>query len=66
MQVASSALQGTWFNVHYCFFIVVLKTIENIGVSYLKNSQEYNTKLENELRKLKFLDSVSMMCVTIR
>lgn len=37
----------------------LLKTIENIGVSYLKNSQEYSTKLENELRKLKFLDSAS-------
>ncbi|XP_072264568.1 DNA primase large subunit [Pyxicephalus adspersus] len=32
----------------------ILKSIENLGVSYVKGSVEYNTKLENELRKLKF------------
>ncbi|KAM4771446.1 DNA primase large subunit [Rhinophrynus dorsalis] len=32
----------------------LLKTIENLGVSYVKSSDDYNAKLENELRKLKF------------
>ncbi|KAE8603257.1 hypothetical protein XENTR_v10014277 [Xenopus tropicalis] len=32
----------------------LLKAVENLGVSYLKNSDDYNKKLEQELRKLKF------------
>ncbi|KAK2544834.1 Prim2 [Columba livia] len=32
----------------------LLKTVENLGVSYVKNSDQYNSKLESELRKLKF------------
>ncbi|KAM8953430.1 DNA primase large subunit [Pelodytes ibericus] len=32
----------------------LLKTVENLGVSYLKSSEEYINKLENEFRKLKF------------
>ncbi|KAM5163039.1 DNA primase large subunit [Mantella aurantiaca] len=32
----------------------LLKSIENIGVSYVKSSLDYNAKLEIELRKLKF------------
>ncbi|XP_077345639.1 DNA primase large subunit-like isoform X1 [Lithobates pipiens] len=32
----------------------LLKSIENLGVSYVKVSADYTTKLENELRKLKF------------
>ncbi|XP_077345637.1 DNA primase large subunit-like isoform X1 [Lithobates pipiens] len=32
----------------------LLKSIENLGVSYVKVSTDYTTKLENELRKLKF------------
>ncbi|XP_069582822.1 DNA primase large subunit isoform X3 [Ranitomeya imitator] len=37
----------------------LLKTIENLGVSYVKGSPEYNAKLEAELRKLKFSYSAS-------
>ncbi|CAI9598805.1 unnamed protein product [Staurois parvus] len=32
----------------------ILKSIENLGVSYLKGSLDYNSKLENELKRLKF------------
>ncbi|XP_068137529.1 DNA primase large subunit [Hyperolius riggenbachi] len=32
----------------------LLKSIENLGVSYVKCSEEYNAKLRNELKKLKF------------
>ncbi|KAG8445565.1 hypothetical protein GDO86_010368 [Hymenochirus boettgeri] len=32
----------------------LLKAIENLGVSYVKNSEEYNRRLEQELKKLKF------------
>lgn len=32
----------------------LLKSIENLGVSYVKVSTDYTAKLENELRKLKF------------
>ncbi|XP_018429485.1 PREDICTED: DNA primase large subunit-like, partial [Nanorana parkeri] len=32
----------------------LLKSIENIGVSYVKGSLDHNAKLESELRKLKF------------
>uniref|UniRef100_A0A8D0BYW3 DNA primase large subunit n=1 Tax=Salvator merianae TaxID=96440 RepID=A0A8D0BYW3_SALMN len=32
----------------------LLKVIENLGVSYVKGSKEYNSKLESELRALKF------------
>ncbi|CAH2248790.1 DNA primase large subunit [Pelobates cultripes] len=32
----------------------LLKTIENFGVSYMKTSEDYKSKLEAELRKLKF------------
>ncbi|XP_075720260.1 DNA primase large subunit isoform X1 [Rhinoderma darwinii] len=32
----------------------LLKAIENLGVSYVKGSPDYNAKLQNELRKLKF------------
>ncbi|XP_064912251.1 DNA primase large subunit isoform X3 [Columba livia] len=32
----------------------LLKTVENLGVSYVKNGDQYNSKLESELRKLKF------------
>ncbi|KAK2533993.1 Prim2, partial [Columba guinea] len=32
----------------------LLKTVENLGVSYVRNSDQYNSKLESELRKLKF------------
>ncbi|KAJ7423533.1 DNA primase large subunit-like protein [Willisornis vidua] len=32
----------------------LLKVVENLGVSYVKNGDSYKTKLENELRKLKF------------
>ncbi|NXE37682.1 PRI2 primase, partial [Ptilorrhoa leucosticta] len=32
----------------------LLKVIENLGVSYVRSTDSYKTKLENELRKLKF------------
>ncbi|XP_068926788.1 DNA primase large subunit isoform X3 [Petaurus breviceps papuanus] len=32
----------------------LLKIVENLGVSYLKGSEQYQSKLENEIRKLKF------------
>ncbi|KAH0504023.1 DNA primase large subunit [Microtus ochrogaster] len=32
----------------------LLKTVENLGVSYLKGTEQYQSKLEAELRKLKF------------
>ncbi|XP_045150778.1 DNA primase large subunit [Echinops telfairi] len=34
--------------------VKLLKAVENLGLSYMKGSQEYQSKLENELRKLKF------------
>lgn len=37
----------------------MLKTVENLGVSYVRNSDQYNSKLESELRKLKFPYKVS-------
>ncbi|MEE6476557.1 hypothetical protein FKM82_011124 [Ascaphus truei] len=32
----------------------LLKTLENLGVSYVKSTDQYKSKLEGELRKLKF------------
>ncbi|XP_065488220.1 DNA primase large subunit isoform X3 [Caloenas nicobarica] len=32
----------------------LLKIVENLGVTYVRNSDLYNSKLESELRKLKF------------
>ncbi|XP_074778598.1 DNA primase large subunit isoform X2 [Athene noctua] len=32
----------------------LLKVVENLGVSYVRSSEPYRTKLESELRKLKF------------
>ncbi|XP_058162908.1 DNA primase large subunit isoform X2 [Dasypus novemcinctus] len=34
--------------------VKLLKSIENLGVSYMKGSEEYQSKLEAEIRKLKF------------
>ncbi|KAM3930395.1 DNA primase large subunit [Leptodactylus fuscus] len=39
----------------------LLKTVENLGVSYVKGSPEYNAKLDSELRKLKFSQPVTEM-----
>uniref|UniRef100_A0A2K5M5L5 DNA primase large subunit n=1 Tax=Cercocebus atys TaxID=9531 RepID=A0A2K5M5L5_CERAT len=36
------------------FFFLVLKSVENLGVSYVKGTEQYQSKLESELRKLKF------------
>lgn len=33
---------------------VVLKTIENLGVSYVKLSEQYTKKLESEFKNLSF------------
>lgn len=41
------------------FFCPVLKVIENLGVSYVRGSDVYKTKLGAELRKLKFPYRVS-------
>lgn len=38
---------------------LVLKTVENLGVSYVKGTEQYQSKLEAELRKLKFSYRVS-------
>lgn len=40
-------------------FPLVLKTVENLGVSYVKGTEQYQSKLEAELRKLKFSYRVS-------
>lgn len=37
----------------------MLKVVENLGVSYLRGNECYKTKLEAELRKLKFPYRVS-------
>lgn len=37
----------------------MLKTVENLGVSYVKGTEQYQSKLEAELRKLKFSYRVS-------
>ncbi|XP_061051183.1 DNA primase large subunit isoform X2 [Eubalaena glacialis] len=34
--------------------VKLLKAVENLGVSYVKGSEQYQNKLETELRKLKF------------
>ncbi|XP_060225803.1 DNA primase large subunit isoform X2 [Meriones unguiculatus] len=34
--------------------VKLLKTIENLGVSYVKGTEQYQSKLEAEIRKLKF------------
>lgn len=34
--------------------VKLLKAVENLGVSYVKGSEQYQTKLEAELRKVKF------------
>lgn len=44
-------------------FIAVLKTVENLGVSYVKHGSQYKLKMDNELRLLHFPyrpDTVSM------
>ncbi|XP_067884446.1 DNA primase large subunit [Heterodontus francisci] len=41
------------------FSLLVLKSVETIGVSCIKASEPYNKKLEHELRKLKFPYRVS-------
>lgn len=49
-------LSLTWC---FSFFSPVLKVVENLGVSYVRSSDSYKTKLEFELRKLKFPYKVS-------
>ncbi|PNJ23841.1 PRIM2 isoform 2 [Pongo abelii] len=34
--------------------VKLLKSVENLGVSYMKGTEQYQSKLESELRKLKF------------
>lgn len=41
------------------FFCPVLKVVENLGVSYVRGTDVYKSKLEGELRKLKFPYRVS-------
>lgn len=41
------------------FFFLVLKAVENIGVSHVKGHEPYQNKLEAEIRKLKFSYRVS-------
>lgn len=40
-------------------FSPVLKVVENLGVSYVRGNDVYKTKLEAELRRLKFPYKVS-------
>lgn len=37
----------------------MLKSVENLGVSYVKGTELYQSKLEAEIRKLKFSYRVS-------
>ena len=37
----------------------VLKAVEHLGVSYVKGSEQYQSKLEAEIRKVKFSFRVS-------
>lgn len=37
----------------------MLKAVENLGVSYVKGIEPYQSKLENEIRRLKFSFRVS-------
>nr|XP_020016436.1 DNA primase large subunit isoform X3 [Castor canadensis] len=37
----------------------LLKTVENLGVSYVKGTEQYQSKLENEIRRLKFSFRIS-------
>lgn len=37
----------------------MLKAVENLGVSYVKGTEQYQSKLEAELRKIKFSFRVS-------
>ena len=37
----------------------MLKSVENLGLSYMKGTEQYQSKLEAELRKLKFSYRVS-------
>lgn len=41
------------------FFCPVLKVVENLGVSHVRGNDVYKSKLEAELRKLKFPYKVS-------
>ena len=37
----------------------MLKSVENLGLSFMKGTEQYQSKLEAELRKLKFSYRVS-------
>lgn len=37
----------------------MLKTVENLGVSHVKGTEQYQSKLEAEIRRLKFSFRVS-------
>lgn len=60
-------LKGLIFTMSSFNAIAVLKTIENLGVSYVKLSEQYTKKLESESKALNFLyrpDAVSMFSST--
>lgn len=40
-------------------YFLVLKAVENLGVSYVKGAEPYQSKLESEIRRLKFSFRVS-------
>lgn len=40
------------FNSYYFFASAVLKTVENLGVSYVKLSEQYTKKLDSESKNL--------------
>lgn len=50
-------LNENYFNLRLIFVYLifqVLKTVENLGVSYVKNSEQYTKKLEAEFSSLNF------------
>ncbi|XP_063668569.1 DNA primase large subunit isoform X5 [Pan troglodytes] len=46
--------------------VKLLKSVENLGVSYVKGTEQYQSKLESELRKLKFSYRISDEEKTLR
>lgn len=54
LQPPSENISLTEFETLAVDRLKLLKTVENLGVSYVKGTEQYQSKLEAELRKLKF------------
>ncbi|KAG8524182.1 DNA primase large subunit [Galemys pyrenaicus] len=54
LQPPSENISLTEFETLAIDRLKLLKAVENLGVSYLKTTDQYRTKLEAEIRKLKF------------